>query len=1332
MATKTGNVEIPGALIAIDDKGVVAYAGDIHDELSITTVVNGVEETQTVEKSQHEINQEFQEWKESVIVNSDDPSGVDWTDYYNKGTVDSKLNNKLDKSSLITNNVNFSIISVNDDYTVPSMRVFKTLVPQVISSGDVTHAISSYGIANILSSNIGIAYNKVLYATDVISLIDAAAPKLAQDYGDFIHLSGSRDTISLGYFKALIYGQNAMPNGSIMDTISAAIAEDSMHTYVIPTSSSYTEISMTQEESDAMISAISVDFANNKPFVVFIKDSSDETAIIANTVHGGDDDFYFYAIDTENSLYISINIWTGNAEIRVSTLYEHYGRYNDNTIYLRMEGNSYVVNSDIDTTFRIAANNYVMPILHYDNTYYYPIVFRIKNNISRIIFTNTITKQVFDLSFNLIERTVTITNDSLESLLDDIIADVVFDADTIIEDGERITDTKSLRWFIEDLYDKNTNNDSLYISQIYLGGNAITKNAIPNSTQQYVDLGRTLPNFYLPDDTAAMLSALSVKNEADVLTGDNYKYDFNGSGTIDSAQDYQAYLALRENLVLEVNGLRRKLDNINVGTTYVSQGTFDTLAGKVYAGLYGNSTGVSNLTDNAKLQSLKEVVDFIGTKKVGTFTLSNEINAAISEAYTDFLGVDRDNGVVELSDDNVNKGLKFNDNLAALGKIVVDEGYMDVSGYTQELGISGTQDANTSTFDYLIRLNDDAIPSAGSVITAIMDATGYIPGDDPVLTQVSTITGGLSSRIGTLEAFKTLYDESGLDFITLAADVDSMGNALTSLGASKKGLNGIHPFKGMLFSINESNVVEDESPVLINSADDIYYSNTHGRFVVDGKDSYYYTNWMVGSDTIFGNRTDLERSKYGDPNVRAFYYDISSGNIYVNNPSCNVDIREELEELRPYLLPDISTLLSRAENAAGAATIVDTPEGSSIEQQILVETNEYGRLDLTPLASRNYVDGQIANVNSLTGEEIVAIRNAVGNLNGYATTDYVNTKTSGMVKKVKFANTVGEPDSSGQVWFTSADLTTILNLDSYLKTGDTVPWGNISGKPNLMTSDDVEQLILSHNYTSNTGTITGVKVDGSVKSSGVADVGYILKGISYSINGGSETTWRPNLNNGIFNLGNIVSSIPDPSFIINFNGQEIRFEDGKFDLGEGYINNELLIPRNYNLATNEITGDYLVPEETLITAEVLQAVVGYFLMPEGDGYVGRDPEEIPVQSGSRIGDANDPIKVSPNSVYRWTTPVGAIYAGLISTGNIDTAAIYTLRFRTSTTFNGVIISVLNPSGTSVNTNATIYSQGNVGWLYDTEYEVSILYDGSSYTVKATALTANGSNGKITL
>ena len=31
---KTGNVKIPGALIATDDKGIVAYAGDINDEVT--------------------------------------------------------------------------------------------------------------------------------------------------------------------------------------------------------------------------------------------------------------------------------------------------------------------------------------------------------------------------------------------------------------------------------------------------------------------------------------------------------------------------------------------------------------------------------------------------------------------------------------------------------------------------------------------------------------------------------------------------------------------------------------------------------------------------------------------------------------------------------------------------------------------------------------------------------------------------------------------------------------------------------------------------------------------------------------------------------------------------------------------------------------------------------------------------------------------------------------------------------------------------------------------------------------------------------------------------
>ena len=147
---KTGNVKIPGALIATDDKGIVAYAGDINDE--VTRIQD--EEKSIIEASQHEINQELISWKDTMTKR--DPENPNLDNYYTISEIDNLLNGKIGLSNIIqqaystvegqvVSNVDFSRNTVADYTTIPSMDVFKKFVPQIHDSHDIEYAISSYG-----------------------------------------------------------------------------------------------------------------------------------------------------------------------------------------------------------------------------------------------------------------------------------------------------------------------------------------------------------------------------------------------------------------------------------------------------------------------------------------------------------------------------------------------------------------------------------------------------------------------------------------------------------------------------------------------------------------------------------------------------------------------------------------------------------------------------------------------------------------------------------------------------------------------------------------------------------------------------------------------------------------------------------------------------------------------------------------------------------------------------------------------------------------------------------------------------------------------------------
>lgn len=118
---------------------------------------------------------------------------------------------------------------------------------------------------------------------------------------------------------------------------------------------------------------------------------------------------------------------------------------------------------------------------------------------------------------------------------------------------------------------------------------------------------------------------------------------------------------------------------------------------------------------------------------------------------------------------------------------------------------------------------------------------------------------------------------------------------------------------------------------------------------------------------------------------------------------------------------------------------------------------------------------------------------------------------------------------------------------------------------------------------------------------------------------------------------------------------------------------------------------------------------------------------------SSEGTLNMPIDLAPDNVNVWSTAVDALYVALQYSNK---PCVYSLRFKTDNTFDGLFIYVYGSDGISYNTNAKMLCPTGITWNSDTEYEISILFDGiDSYSVKQIALEDElqfGNNDYVTI
>lgn len=82
--------------------------------------------------------------------------------------------------------------------------------------------------------------------------------------------------------------------------------------------------------------------------------------------------------------------------------------------------------------------------------------------------------------------------------------------------------------------------------------------------------------------------------------------------------------------------------------------------------------------------------------------------------------------------------------------------------------------------------------------------------------------------------------------------------------------------------------------------------------------------------------------------------------------------------------------------------------------------------------------------------------------------------------------------------------------------------------------------------------------------------------------------------------------------------------------------------------------------------------------------------------------------IAANKLYKWKSSVSFVNVSIEQPSNVDAAAVYTLRFKIGSSFSG--FKIKTPTG-------KILVPYDIAWNTNTEYEVSILFDKYTYTLK---------------
>lgn len=239
---------------------------------------------------------------------------------------------------------------------------------------------------------------------------------------------------------------------------------------------------------------------------------------------------------------------------------------------------------------------------------------------------------------------------------------------------------------------------------------------------------------------------------------------------------------------------------------------------------------------------------------------------------------------------------------------------------------------------------------------------------------------------------------------------------------------------------------------------------------------------------------------------------------------------------------------------------------------------------------------------------------------------------------------------------------------------------------------------------SSNGTVTGIVMNSSpvnIDNSGVADLGTVITESSVVT----------------YNLST------DPS-----NSQQYKLTDNKtftdiqqqHSAGKQVNIKSIISNRVYTLSYIDSNGAIFQSIDAQLTGDVKIYYLYTASQSNGIATTGSRTIEdcITYQVMSGQGAQNSPVSLEPNCVSVWSSDVAALYVGLKYSNR---PCVYSLRFKTDNAFNGFFVYVYGQY-LGYDTSAKIVCPAGITWSPETEYEISILFDGiDSYSVKQIAL-----------
>lgn len=264
-----------------------------------------------------------------------------------------------------------------------------------------------------------------------------------------------------------------------------------------------------------------------------------------------------------------------------------------------------------------------------------------------------------------------------------------------------------------------------------------------------------------------------------------------------------------------------------------------------------------------------------------------------------------------------------------------------------------------------------------------------------------------------------------------------------------------------------------------------------------------------------------------------------------------------------------------ATTISGATAINNDITVSANQHIILLESSSESPNENNYVVTKGYVDGQISTINNKT----------------------INSGNTGIVSSGKLGVDDGititlQPATAERLGGIKVGSNLTINETGVLNATDTTYALASTTADGLMSKDDFEKLKgISANATSNTGTVTGVKINDVTKNptDGTVDIGNIVTGITMNNNSVSIT-------NGNVNLGTVIQDISSKA---NLNSPTFT---GQITLGDTSIEEPALqklngLPQIPSLADNAGDGIYVLQASKTTPEGATKPVITYSWIP---------------------------------------------------------------------------------------------------------------------------------------